>query len=309
MLSPRSSSRERVVVLGGVALSLVIISLLVFVVGKNAEETQAPEELAELDQLRTRIPSASELDTSTKALERVSSFLLQHRVRGNPSTQKTIALYDPTKPIVATSIRFDDPGIGTVLVLRWEFPVVIETNRSVVIFRSRTQGTVGDRVATLEAGTKSWVDWNVEHSVPFAYTVQALTEGMDPTPLGLQSVGQAFDRLPPPPPQNVVVASGTAQARVRIAWELSPDDGTVGVNIYRSVDAGKLGDRVAQRISGTQWEDATAGGGTRYYYTVTSVDHAGNESPVRLYPKPVRRDDPFAPPAPPPEEKGTAKVR
>lgn len=308
MLSLRSASRERVIVLGGIAMSLVIISLLVFVVPQGQEEATPLEEMSRLEQIRSRIPTASELNKTTKTLEDVSQFLLQHRVRGASSRQQSVAIYDPSKPIIASQIRFDDPGIGTVLVLRWEFPFDIEAGRAVAIFRSRAPGTVGDRVATLPASARSWVDWNVEHSVPFAYTVQALGDSMDPSALGLQSVGQAFDRTPPPPPGNVVVATGSSPARVRLSWEIPTDDGVIGVNIYRSPDPGKLGDRVAQRASGTQWEDAAVGGGTRYYYTVTSVDRAGNESSVRFQPSAARRDDPFTPPVAPSVEKASPKM-
>lgn len=66
---------------------------------------------------------------------------------------------------------------------------------------------------------------------------------------------------------------------VNLTWINPTDSDFVGVDIYRSLVEGQLGDRInSQRLTGNSYEDKNLTNGTTYYYQLRSVDGNGNES-------------------------------
>ncbi|OGZ00388.1 MAG: hypothetical protein A2945_03515 [Candidatus Liptonbacteria bacterium RIFCSPLOWO2_01_FULL_52_25] len=86
----------------------------------------------------------------------------------------------------------------------------------------------------------------------------------------------AADITPPNTPANVSVKTGQP-GEVVIAWTKPASDFS-HVKVYRSAVAGELGKIVTNNVTLSSTSDTDTMGGTKYYYTVRSVDPAGNES-------------------------------
>lgn len=86
----------------------------------------------------------------------------------------------------------------------------------------------------------------------------------------------AADITPPDAPANIEVAA-TGDGRVEFKWK-NPSRDFYGVKIYRSQVDGKIGMVIARDIFIEKFTDNEVRDGVIYYYTVRSVDPAGNES-------------------------------
>lgn len=79
-------------------------------------------------------------------------------------------------------------------------------------------------------------------------------------------------------PTNVEILPITANGQLTLAWQNPTDPDFAHIHIYRSTVAGQLGTQIADNITGTRYTDPLLSSGITYYYTVKSVDAAGNES-------------------------------
>jgi len=82
------------------------------------------------------------------------------------------------------------------------------------------------------------------------------------------------DLLPPAPPTGII--AGSYDRRVEISWEPVAD--AASYNIYRTTIIGGHYERIATSLLETSFTDLGVENMTRYFYTVTAVDKAGNES-------------------------------
>jgi hypothetical protein len=72
-----------------------------------------------------------------------------------------------------------------------------------------------------------------------------------------------------------------APAYFDLSWSISPDNDIAGYNIYRTEQEGAPGNRLNPQLLLTPaFRDMNIAPGHRYFYTVTAVDRAGNESPA-----------------------------
>ncbi|WP_418608309.1 PA14 domain-containing protein [Georgenia sp. SUBG003] len=82
-------------------------------------------------------------------------------------------------------------------------------------------------------------------------------------------------------PADLVAVSGTTA--IDLSWTGSAATSTVGYHVYRGTGPGVTADGTplnATPLTGTAYSDGTAEPGVTYYYVVTAVDAAGNESAV-----------------------------
>lgn len=86
----------------------------------------------------------------------------------------------------------------------------------------------------------------------------------------------ASDTTPPAAPTDQKATPGSE--KVTLSWTNPKDADFKGVNIYRSTEQNKLGDKVHSLVSGTSQENTGLSNGTTYYYTLKAVDVSGNES-------------------------------
>ncbi len=93
----------------------------------------------------------------------------------------------------------------------------------------------------------------------------------------------AKDIFPPGPPHNVVASvipdRATGSPEVELSWAISSETDLAGYNVYRSEQEGTAGIRITPELLPTPaLRDTKVEPGHRYWYTVTAVDSAGNES-------------------------------
>jgi len=91
------------------------------------------------------------------------------------------------------------------------------------------------------------------------------------------------DTFPPAAPQGVVAAllPGTAAGAqlVDLSWSINLETDLAGYHVYRSEQEGTKGQLVtADLLPAPAIRDTSVESGHRYWYTVTAVDRAGNES-------------------------------
>jgi hypothetical protein len=92
-----------------------------------------------------------------------------------------------------------------------------------------------------------------------------------------------LDTFPPAAPQGLVAAvlPGTAPSTlvVDLSWSLNLENDLAGYRLYRSEQEGARGQLITQDLLPTPAvRDSSVEAGHRYWYTVTAVDRAGNES-------------------------------
>ncbi|KAA9083798.1 malectin domain-containing carbohydrate-binding protein, partial [Microbacterium radiodurans] len=92
----------------------------------------------------------------------------------------------------------------------------------------------------------------------------------------------APDTTPPAAPTDVVANQGE-NSRLLLSWDASTSSDVVGYNVYRSTTPGVAVTAANKRnvipFTGAEYVDIVAAD-TTYYYVVTAVDGAGNESPA-----------------------------
>jgi len=97
------------------------------------------------------------------------------------------------------------------------------------------------------------------------------------------------DTFAPAAPQGLVVVlvprQGDTPAHLELSWAISPETDIAGYNVYRSEQEGAQGlrlngDREQKLLPTPAFSDMNVQPGHRYFYSVTAVDRAGNESPA-----------------------------
>jgi fibronectin type 3 domain-containing protein len=104
------------------------------------------------------------------------------------------------------------------------------------------------------------------------------------------------DTFAPAAPQGVVAAAlaGTTAGAVMVdlSWSISPENDVAGYRVYRSEREGLRGEAVnADPVPTPAFRDTTAQSGHHYWYSVTAIDRAGNESTAST-PVPVETAEP-----------------
>jgi hypothetical protein len=92
------------------------------------------------------------------------------------------------------------------------------------------------------------------------------------------------DTFPPGAPQGLLVVlvprQGDTAAHLDLSWAINPETDIAGYNVYRGDQTGTQGARLNTELLLTPaFRDMNVLPGHRYFYSVTAVDHAGNESP------------------------------
>lgn len=130
-------------------------------------------------------------------------------------------------------------------------------------------------------------DSHIEAGTPYVYTVRSvaqfgadLVESADSAPV----VVTPRDVFPPGAPTNIeitiVPATPQASAYVELSWAISTEGDLAGYSVYRSEAEDSPGERVSTDIlPSPTFRDISVVPGRRYYYRVSALDRAGNESP------------------------------
>lgn len=137
------------------------------------------------------------------------------------------------------------------------------------------------------AQSNSYSDTLFEFDNTYVYLVRSLTvvegnsiESDDSAP----AIVTPRDTFPPAAPQNVVavVLPGADDARVvDLSWSINSESDLAGYRIYRSEEEGERGQAMqTELLPSPAFRDSSVLASRRYWYSVTAVDRAGNESPA-----------------------------
>jgi hypothetical protein len=130
-------------------------------------------------------------------------------------------------------------------------------------------------------------DTHFEFGTPYVYSVRSVAqygadfvESADSAPVQVTP----RDTFPPAAPTNleitIVPATNQAPAYIELAWAISPEADLAGYAVYRSNAEDSPGERITTEIlPSPTFRDISVLPGRRYYYRVSALDRAGNESP------------------------------
>jgi predicted phage tail protein len=130
-------------------------------------------------------------------------------------------------------------------------------------------------------------DTHFEFGTPYVYSVRSVAqygadfvESADSAPVQVTP----RDTFPPAAPTNleitIVSATNQAPAYIELAWAISPEADLAGYAVYRSNAEDSPGERITTEIlPSPTFRDISVLPGRRYYYRVSALDRAGNESP------------------------------
>ena len=237
------------------------------------------------------------------------STLLAYRVRTRASKKKDSAdsntvvakLYAVADKIPAVDVNVTQNAIE----LSWQAPKIDagsgETVAAYHIYRGELDAgapipTDGDLsqarwknppLLLAPAQNNSYSDTFFEFGKTYVYLVRSVTiaegnpiESDDSAP----AIVAPRDTFSPAPPQNVVAAvlPGENDSRiVDLSWSINVENDLAGYRVYRSEKQGERG-RLLQTelLASPSFRDSSAQAGRRYWYAVTAVDRAGNESQI-----------------------------
>lgn len=135
------------------------------------------------------------------------------------------------------------------------------------------------------APENSYRDTLFDFGKTYVYVVRAVAIGGDgpvESDDSAPAVVTPIDTFPPSPPQNLVAAvtsppSGTFT--VEISWSNNLETDLAGYRVYRSDTQDARGRLLTtELLPAPAYRDISVQAGHRYWYTVTAVDRAGNES-------------------------------
>jgi hypothetical protein len=140
------------------------------------------------------------------------------------------------------------------------------------------------------SSANSYRDTQFEFGKTYVYVVRTLitqdgteieSDNSDPATVA------AIDTFPPAAPQGLVAAvlPGAAPSTlvVDLTWSINLETDLAGYHVYRSEQEGTRGQLVTpDLLPAPAVRDNSVEPGHRYWYTVTAVDRAGNESPPSM---------------------------
>ncbi len=138
-----------------------------------------------------------------------------------------------------------------------------------------------------EAQSAPYLDTQFAFGATYMYSVRSVVQYPAKALESANSnlvVAAPRDTFPPGAPENLLVIlvekQGEVAAHLELSWAINPETDIAGYNVYRSDQADNLRNRLNTELLRTPaFRDMNVLPGHRYFYSVTAVDHAGNESP------------------------------
>ena len=180
------------------------------------------------------------------------------------------------------------PGSAPPLSLRYRIyrAEVASGNHSPGTASSQTRSEAAQPVLLGESAIPSYGDRSFRFGHTYAYTVRSFavkaSGGVESEESNVLNVTPR-DTFAPATPENIAAtatpAKGSAPAHVDLSWAISSETDLLGYNVYRSDMESNPGARVNTAPLVTPvFRDDSVTTGVQYFYRVTAIDRAGNES-------------------------------
>jgi hypothetical protein len=247
---------------------------------------------------------------SPQELKTHAGELVLYRVRTYVSPKKispsspsaSLKLYPVPAPISSVEVELTENAIH----LKWEPPTGTTAGEPLGaipeyhVYRGELDPQTADatkidlRKATWKAPLiqiatttiPEYHDVGFDYGKTYAYAVRSVVqvqgmalEASDSAPVVLTP----RDTFPPAPPQDLVAAvlpGATGDATVvDLSWSINLETDLAGYRVYRSEQEGTKGELLTKELLPTPaYRDTSVHNGQKYWYSVTAVDKAGNES-------------------------------
>ena len=169
----------------------------------------------------------------------------------------------PSTPAAPTNLQVTNLGTNTVT-LTWQDNANNETGYKV---SRQLESNESFQVATLPAGTTTFVDHSAVPGAQYQYTISAFN-------LAGPSAGAQIDIVTMPVAPTGLAATGGG-AQVTLHWD-SYGHAISGYNIYRSTSpGGEAAIPVAANVDVNTFTDNSLTPGVTYYYQITALDSSG----------------------------------
>lgn len=222
-------------------------------------------------------------------------LLLRPRVPVRLPSQVTAIATDETTPAAPTLLRAIDQKVGQIITLEWE-PALGEEYTGYNVYRALTQDAEG-KLLIGDYADITYTDATAETGTTYYYSIEGVVRGSTGKSASQRSnilTGTATDSTPPHAPTEVIAKNTQDGLSITLTWVNPPEADFAGVRVYRSVSFGSLGELIADAVQGETYTDtAVPQNNLSVYYTVTSVDVIGNESPSTLRTTPPGNSNPF----------------
>jgi hypothetical protein len=218
-----------------------------------------------------------------------------------PSANSNVAsvpVYPAADPIADLKIQITHSAV----VLSWTAPekTLIGSTPAISAYRIYRAEALSGAVAATDMKLKSplakigetqsaqYEDTQFTFGATYLYSVRSVVqypgEALESANSNL-AVATPRDIFPPGAPENLLVVlvekQGAETAHLELSWAINPETDIAGYNVYRSEQADRSGNRLNTELLRTPaFRDMNVLPGHRYFYSVTAVDHAGNESPI-----------------------------
>jgi hypothetical protein len=141
------------------------------------------------------------------------------------------------------------------------------------------------------AGPASETDFDdaqFEFGHTYVYTVRSVAQyGPDGVESddSIPTIVTPRDTFPPAAPRGLeaiyVPATAAAPADIELSWDISPESDLAGYTVYRSEQPGTRGKKLnTDLLPSPAFRDMDVAADKHYFYSVSAVDRAGNESPL-----------------------------
>ncbi len=206
----------------------------------------------------------------------------------NESPQSDTVSYVPhTLPPTPTGLTVTPLPEGGALNISWN-PITDTSVAFYTIYRS-TDDENYILIAAISLGTEYYTDIHLEDGVTYYYKITSsikarvyedfretdywfYIESLETTSAG----GVPRDTIPPVAPSGLIATQGSEG--IHLIWDSYGDGDVTSYNVYRYLSSGSTGSLVASGIESTNWTDSTASKGQLYYYSITAIDDADQES-------------------------------
>ena len=214
----------------------------------------------------------------------------------------SVRMYPVPEPVAHVEARVTEPAIE----LSWAAPQHVSGGDSLAGFSGYRiyRGELDPASAEAAASDLSKAKWKIplallaspdensyrdttfDFGKTYAYIVRSVVlvegnalESSDSAP----AVVSPRDTFPPGPPQNLVAAvlSGATPGSVLVdlSWSINLETDLAGYRVYRSEQQDTRGALITpDLLLAPAYRDTSVEPGRRYWYSVTAVDRAGNES-------------------------------